>query len=79
MKKYGLPEPEFYEERDIFKVIFRNTFVAENPQTGIQIGAQIGVQSMVHITIDELKEKNIKLLQDTKAIQKNKGVCRIFI
>ena len=24
MKKYGLPEPEFYEERDSFKVIFRN-------------------------------------------------------
>ena len=27
MKKYGLPEPEFYEERDSFKVIFRNNVV----------------------------------------------------
>lgn len=27
MKKYNLPEPEFYEERDSFKVIFRNTYV----------------------------------------------------
>lgn len=25
MKKYGLPEPEFYEERDSFKVVFRNS------------------------------------------------------
>src|SRR5699024_10283012 len=25
MKKYGLLEPEFYEERDSFKAIFRNT------------------------------------------------------
>lgn len=24
MKKYGLPEPEFYEERNSFKVVFRN-------------------------------------------------------
>lgn len=27
MKKYGLPEPEFYEERDSFKVIFRNEMI----------------------------------------------------
>ena len=27
MKKYGLPEPEFCEERDSFKVIFRNSSV----------------------------------------------------
>ena len=26
MKKYNLPEPEFYNERDCFKVIFRNNF-----------------------------------------------------
>ena len=29
MKKYGLPEPESYEERDSFKVIFKNISVAE--------------------------------------------------
>lgn len=28
MEKYGLPKPEFYEERDSFKVIFRNNCVA---------------------------------------------------
>ena len=30
MKKYGLPEPEFYEERDSFKVIFRNNIVQKH-------------------------------------------------
>lgn len=80
MKKYGLPEPEFYEERDSFKVIFRNTSVAENPQTGAQtgaqIGAQIGAQSMVHITIDELKEKVLnycKIPKSSKEIREYVG------
>ena len=35
MKKYGLPEPEFYEERDSFKVIFRNS-VANKQQSDTQ-------------------------------------------
>ena len=29
MSDYGLPEPEFIEERDSFKVIFRNTPINE--------------------------------------------------
>ena len=29
MKKYRLPEPEFYEERDSFKVIFGNNIVVQ--------------------------------------------------
>ena len=28
MKNYGLPNPEFYEERNYFKVIFRNKSVS---------------------------------------------------
>ena len=36
MKRYGLPFPEFYEERDSFKVIFRNISVAEAPQQATQ-------------------------------------------
>lgn len=32
MKKYGLPSPKFYEERDSFKVVFRNNSVAEATQ-----------------------------------------------
>ena len=73
MKKYGLPEPEFYEERDSFKVIFRNTSVAENSQTG----AQTGAQSMTHITIDELKEKVLnycKIPKSSKEIREYVGL-----
>ena len=42
MKKYGLPEPEFYEERDSFKVIFRNNIVV---QKGQQSDTQSGQQN----------------------------------
>lgn len=59
MKKYGLPEPEFYEERDSFKVIFRNTSAVENSQTG--------AQSMAHITIDELKAKVLNYCEIPKS------------
>lgn len=30
MAKYNLPEPEFYEERGSFKVIFRNSNISEH-------------------------------------------------
>ena len=42
MKKYGLPEPEFYEERDSFKVIFRNNVVTE--QRSRQVSEQVSEQ-----------------------------------
>ena len=41
MKQYGLPKPEFYEERDSFKVIFRNTNVVNSGQ---QAGQQINIE-----------------------------------
>ena len=37
MEKYGLPEPEFYEERDSFKVIFRNKGVNTATQSDTQL------------------------------------------
>ena len=41
MKKYGLPEPEFYEERDSFKVVFRNNIImAKEIQDG-QVSGQV--------------------------------------
>lgn len=43
MKKYGLPEPEFYEERDSFKVIFRNSTFESKLQSGSQSGSQISI------------------------------------
>lgn len=69
MKKYGLPEPEFYEERDSFKVIFRNTPITENSQTG--------AQNMEHITIDELKAKVLnycKIPKSSKEIREYVGL-----
>ncbi len=44
MKKYGLPEPEFYEERDSFKVIFRNNYSIIDQKYGQQSGQQGGQQ-----------------------------------
>lgn len=44
MKKYGLPEPEFYEERDSFKVIFRNTKTKLDQQVSGQVGGQVSGQ-----------------------------------
>ena len=45
MKKYGLPEPEFYEERDSFKVVFRNKNVdTQNGQVSGQASGQVSGQ-----------------------------------
>ena len=41
MKKYGLPEPEFYEERDSFKVIFRNSENRLDQQVSEQVSEQV--------------------------------------
>ena len=40
MRKYGLPDPEFYEERDSFKVIFRNN---SRQQKSSDIGQQAAI------------------------------------
>ena len=45
MKKYGLPKPEFYEERDSFKVIFKNKNVIINKQSDTQSDTQSDAQS----------------------------------
>ena len=36
MEKYGLPTPEFYEERDSFKVILRNSNIPSGQQNKIE-------------------------------------------
>ena len=41
MNKYGLPEPEFYEERDSFKVVFRNSEIKFNKQVSEQVSEQV--------------------------------------
>ena len=44
MRKYGLPNPEFYEERDSFKVIFRNNSCHQNSSDGGQQKSSTGGQ-----------------------------------
>lgn len=41
MKKHGLPEPEFYEERDCFKVVFRNKNITSNLLQKEQVSEQV--------------------------------------
>ncbi len=53
MKRYGLPAPEFYEERDRFKVIFRNSNVAINEQSRQQKRSIEEYQDMI---LDYCKE-----------------------
>ncbi len=45
MKKYGLPEPEFYEERDSFKVVFRNNNMKNSGQQIEPSGQQIDTRN----------------------------------
>lgn len=59
MKKYGLTFPEFYEERDSFKVVFRNNSVAEATQIAPQINNYEKFKDKRHMEIiKELINKN---------------------
>ena len=73
MKKHGLPEPEFYEERDSFKVIFRNKSVKDDKQSGQQSGQQTTIESYKQKLLDYCKEaktaKEIKEYLDIKSRQ----------
>lgn len=55
MKNHRLPEPEFYEERDSFKVIFRNSFVTAKTSANEQTDRQADTQSST--SIEKLKQK----------------------
>lgn len=44
MKKCGLPEPKFYEERDSFKVVFRNNNIMDRHLQSGQVSGQVGGQ-----------------------------------
>ena len=44
MKKCGLPEPKFYEERDSFKVVFRNSNIMDRHLQSGQVSGQVGGQ-----------------------------------
>ena len=57
MNNYGLPEPEFYEERDSFKVIFRNKYVSTQNAT------QNATQNKNYL---ELREKVLLFCEEPK-------------
>lgn len=64
MEKYGLPQPEFLEERGSFKVIFRNKRVIQSgTQSGTQGGTQSGTQKM---TNNELVNKILDYCTEPK-------------
>ncbi len=63
MKNYGLPEPEFYEERDSFKVIFRNTNVVQATQSATQMATQSATQKNKY---EEIKQKVLKYCEEPK-------------
>ena len=39
-----MPEPKFYEERDSFKVVFRNNNIMDKHLQSGQVGGQVGGQ-----------------------------------
>lgn len=62
MKKHGLKEPEFYEERDSFKVIFRN-------------GTEAIEEKIYNKEISNAKDvKGAKDLTDTNNVKKQKNI-----
>lgn len=73
MKKYGLPEPEFYEERDSFKVIFRNTKTKLDQQVSGQVSGQVNGQVseqqklVLNFCIEQKSTKEIMLLLGIKS------------
>lgn len=57
MKNYGLPEPEFYEKRDSFKVVFRNN------NSATQMATQMTTQKNKY---EELKIKVLDFCKEPK-------------
>ncbi|MBO5183135.1 MAG: AAA family ATPase [Bacilli bacterium] len=74
MKNYGLPEPEFYEERDSFKVIFRNNNVVHGGQQNIKVSGQQGGQQA---TIEYHKNKVLEYCQEAKTAKEIKEYLNI--
>ena len=62
MKKYNLPEPEFYEENSFFRVTFRNAFSSSSDTQHLS-GHQI-------LGIEEYKNNILKYCQNQKVPKK---------
>ncbi len=81
MKKHGLPEPEFYIERNCFKVVFRNKpiVVTQNNQISEQVGEQVGeqVSEQVSEQVNGLHEKVINFCNTPKSLDEIKNYLNI--
>ena len=64
MRKYGLPDPEFYEERGSFKVVFRNTSLEEE---GGQVEQQMKHNFQQSGQVEQQMEQNF---QQTGQVEK---------
>ena len=69
MKKYGLPEPEFYEERDSFKVIFRNS-IADKQQSDTQSDTQFTI-------ITDITDKVLKYCEEPRTAKEIRDYLNI--
>ncbi len=73
MEKYNLPKPEFYEERDCFKVVFKNSIkYQEELLSGAQSGAQGGAQSGQQILLSDTQIKVLEYCNQAKSAKEIK-------
>ena len=68
MEKYELPEPEFYEERGSFKVIFRNSMNFELDSISEQVGGQ---QNIINTIYNMESDTESDTQSDTKSGQQS--------
>jgi len=66
MEEYGLPEPEFYEERGSFKVIFRNGVVNNSGQ---QSDTQTATQMATQIKYKDIRKKVLNFCIKPKTLE----------
>ena len=71
MEKYELPEPEFYEERGSFKVVFRNSMKFELDSISEQVGEQVSEQVL------ELYNKVLAFCREPKSAKEIKEYLNI--
>ena len=67
MNNYGLPEPEFYEERDSFKVVFRNkSVVYGETQTATQLQHNCNTIATQKNNYEEIREEVLEFCKEPK-------------
>ena len=79
MRKYGLPDPEFYEERDSFKVIFRNNSRQQkSSDIGQQKSSNIGQQNeRYNPKLEQMKRVVLTCCTEPKTIKELQTLLKI--